>query len=173
MTAEVREVGLPPAPDFSVLLAEAYAYHEEYLAEPSNRALYDPVTLERITAAGGFSAADYIAARRELALARRAIPRVFETVDLIVTPTVPVMPTLIENAELPTTATGAESTVRNTVPFNLFGIPTISLPCGFSRSGLPIGLQISGPALGEENVLALALAYEQATQWHLRRPPSG
>ena len=55
------------------------------------------------------------------------------------------MPTLIENAELPATATGAESTVRNTAPFNLFGIPTISVPCGLSRDGLPIGLQITAP----------------------------
>jgi aspartyl-tRNA(Asn)/glutamyl-tRNA(Gln) amidotransferase subunit A len=81
------------------------------------------------------------------------------------------MPTLIENAELPATATGAESTVRNTAPFNLFGIPTITVPCGLSRDGLPIGLQISGPHLGELPMFALANAYEQVTDWHLQRPP--
>jgi aspartyl-tRNA(Asn)/glutamyl-tRNA(Gln) amidotransferase subunit A len=171
LTGGTRDVELPSAPGFGVLLAEAYAYHYEYIADSANHSLYDPVTLERITAAGGFSTRDYIEARRELELARREIPRVFEQVDLIVTPTSPVMPTLIENAEIPETATGAESTVRNTAPFNLFGIPTISVPCGLSRLGLPIGLQISGPALGERPVLALAQAYEQATSWHLERPP--
>ena len=171
LTGGTRDVDLPPAPDFAVLLAEAYAYHEEFISNSANHPLYDPVTLERISAAGGFSAQDYIDGRRELELARRAIPRVFEEVDLIVTPTTPVMPTLIDNAEIPETATGAESTVRNTAPFNLFGIPTINVACGLSRSGLPIGLQISGPRLGELPVFALAHAYEQATPWRFQRPP--
>jgi aspartyl-tRNA(Asn)/glutamyl-tRNA(Gln) amidotransferase subunit A len=173
LTSGTRDVDLPAAPDFEVILAEAYAYHAPYLADPAGRSRYDPVTLERITAAGGFSARDYINARRELELARRAIASVFDTVDLIVTPTTPVMPTLIVNAEIPATATGAESTVRNTAPFNLFGIPTITVPCGLSRSGLPIGLQISGPKLGELAVYALAHAYEQATAWRFQRPPVG
>lgn len=171
LTGGTLDVDLPPAPDFSVLLAEAYAYHYEYIENPANHALYDPATLERITAAGSFSARDYIDARREQELARRAIAGVFDEVDLIATPTTPVMPTLIDNAEIPEVATGAESTVRNTAPFNLYGIPTISVPCGFSRNGLPVGLQISGPRLGELPVFALAHAYEQATDWHLRRPP--
>ena len=80
------------------------------------------------------------------------------------------LPEAIRDAENPAEASGAEPSVRNTVLFNLYGIPTISVPCGFSRSGLPIGLQISGPRLGEPGVLALAHAYEQATAWHRRRP---
>jgi aspartyl-tRNA(Asn)/glutamyl-tRNA(Gln) amidotransferase subunit A len=60
--------------------------------------------------------------------------------------------------------------IRNTVPFNSFGIPTISVPCGFSRAGLPIGLQITGPRLGEARVFALARAYEQATEWQRGEP---
>ena len=59
---------------------------------------------------------------------------------------------------------------RNTALFNVYGLPTISIPCGFSSSGLPIGMQISGPRFGEAKVLALAHAYEQATDWHTRRP---
>jgi len=57
-----------------------------------------------------------------------------------------------------------------TVPFNTLGIPTISVPCGFLRAGFPIGLQVSGPSLGEAQVLAPAHAYEQATGWHHRLP---
>jgi len=60
--------------------------------------------------------------------------------------------------------------IRNTLPFNVYGIPTISVPCGVTRAGLPIGLQISGPPLGEARVLALAHAYERATRWHEGEP---
>jgi aspartyl-tRNA(Asn)/glutamyl-tRNA(Gln) amidotransferase subunit A len=63
--------------------------------------------------------------------------------------------------------------IRNTVPFNALGTPAISVPCGFTRAGLPIGLQISGPRLGEGRVFALAHAYEQATEWHRREPALG
>ena len=60
---------------------------------------------------------------------------------------------------------------RNTVPFDVYGLPTITVPCGFTHDGLPIGLQISGPPWGEAVVLRLAHAYEQATDWN-RRPPT-
>ena len=60
--------------------------------------------------------------------------------------------------------------IRNTAPLNVYGLPTISIPCGFTNTGLPIGMQISGPRFGEAKVLALAYAYEQATDWHTRRP---
>ena len=171
LTAEARDVELPPTPDFAVLLAEAYAYHQRYLSDPANHRFYDSVTLERLLAAGEFSAASYIETRRELAIARHAIVETFANVDLIVTPTTPGLPEEISNAQNPPDASGAELSVRNTFAFNLYGIPTISVPCGFSRTGLPIGLQISGPPLGELAVLGLAHAYEQATEWHRRRPP--
>ena len=94
----------------------------------------------------------------------------FDDVDVLVTPTLPRLPIGIEAArESPDEAT--QILVRNTAPFNVYGIPTISVPCGFSREGLPIGLQMSGRALGEVDVLALAHAYEQSTDWHERTPP--
>jgi aspartyl-tRNA(Asn)/glutamyl-tRNA(Gln) amidotransferase subunit A len=60
---------------------------------------------------------------------------------------------------------------ENTRPFNGYGLPVISIPCGFSKDGLPIGLQIAGPLFAEANVLALAHAYQRETDWHTRRPP--
>jgi aspartyl-tRNA(Asn)/glutamyl-tRNA(Gln) amidotransferase subunit A len=88
-------------------------------------------------------------------------------VDLLVTPTTAVPPPTIEEA----VRLGIELEMnRNTAPFNVYGLPTISIPCGFTSSGLPIGMQISGPRFGEAKVLALAHAYEQATDWHTRRP---
>jgi aspartyl-tRNA(Asn)/glutamyl-tRNA(Gln) amidotransferase subunit A len=171
LTAGARDVTLPPVPDFAVILAEGYAYHEQYLADAANRELYDPVTLERLQAAGRVPAATYINVRRELELVRAAISQVFADVDLLVTPTTARLPEPIESAQNPAQASGAEPSVRNTAPFNLYGIPSISIPCGFSGAGLPIGLQISGPRLGEVPMLALAHAYEQATEWHKQRPP--
>ena len=74
------------------------------------------------------------------------------------------------------TRPGGGAAARNPKPGNTrslddYGLPTITVPCGFSKSGLPIGLQISGPNLAEVNVLALAHAYQQATDWHKRKPP--
>jgi len=98
---------------------------------------------------------------------------VFSTVDLLVTPTTPILPQTVEEAvSNPTVPApgGVAPSLRNTQPFDIYGLPTISIPCGFSRAGLPIGLQISGPRLGESRVLALAHAFEQATEWHRRAP---
>ncbi len=172
LTSGLREIVLPESPDFSALLAEAYAWHKPWLDDPAHHAGYDAVTLERLLAAGAVPAHEYIQARRELALARHQIDTVFNEVDVIVTPTTPALPEPILQAENPAEASGAESSVRNTYPFNVWGIPTISLPCGFSRTGLPIGMQLSARRLGELDLLALAHAYEQATDWHLRRPPA-
>jgi Asp-tRNA(Asn)/Glu-tRNA(Gln) amidotransferase A subunit family amidase len=59
---------------------------------------------------------------------------------------------------------------ENTRPFNGYGLPVISIPCGFSKEGLPIGLQIAAPLFAESSVLVLAHAYQQHTDWHKRRP---
>ncbi len=60
---------------------------------------------------------------------------------------------------------------ENTRPFNAYGLPTITIPCGFSKDGMPVGLQIAGAPWAEVNVLALAHAYQEATEWHKKRPP--
>ena len=60
--------------------------------------------------------------------------------------------------------------LENTGAFNSYGIPASSVPCGFTSAGLPVGLMIAGPRFSEGRVLALAQAYERATEWHTRRP---
>src|SRR5262249_28057531 len=60
---------------------------------------------------------------------------------------------------------------EHTRPFNGYGLPTIVVPCGFFKDGMPFGLQIAGPHFGEGAVMALARAYQEATEWHKRRPP--
>jgi aspartyl-tRNA(Asn)/glutamyl-tRNA(Gln) amidotransferase subunit A len=110
----------------------------------------------------------YVEARRQCDLLRRQIKQAFSTVDVLVTPTVIAPPSAIDPIE---ESAGLDpSRTRNTWPFDVFGLPAISIPCGFSSSGLPIGLQIVGAPFAETTVLAVARGYEQATDWHTRRP---
>ena len=167
LTAGTRDVELPARPELGTVQVESYAYHADLLDE--RRDLYDPSTRERIERGAEVSAADYAEARYQLTLVRKAIVAAFEDVDVLVTPTLVQLPVRIEAALMsPAETTGILA--RNTAPFNAYGIPAISVPCGFSREGLPIGLQLCGPALGEVDVLALAHAYELATEWHQRTP---
>jgi aspartyl-tRNA(Asn)/glutamyl-tRNA(Gln) amidotransferase subunit A len=105
---------------------------------------------------------------------RREITSVFADVDVLVTPTTPIpAPTIAELKQNPDLLRPRELLLlRNTRPINVWGLPAISVPCGFTESGLPIGLQIIGPHWGEARVLQVANAYEQATAWHKRQPPT-
>jgi aspartyl-tRNA(Asn)/glutamyl-tRNA(Gln) amidotransferase subunit A len=168
LTAGLREVSLQPISDMivpNIVLAESYAFHAPYFRKTPQ--LYNAAISRNLRQGSEVTTADYIQSRRELDVARRAIGAVFSNVDLLVTPTTAVPPPTIEEA----VRLGIEVELnRNTAPFNVYGLPTISIPCGFTSSGLPIGMQISGPRFGEAKVLALAHAYEQATDWHTRRP---
>jgi aspartyl-tRNA(Asn)/glutamyl-tRNA(Gln) amidotransferase subunit A len=169
LTAGFTVIKIPVSNDTSVLRAEAYAYHAEFVARTPE--LYNAWTLERLRTGAEVTALAYIGGLREISELRRSTQRVFESVDALVTPTAPIPPrTILEaNADPPTR--GAVTDLRNTAPFDRNGLPTISIPCGFTTNGLPIGLQISGPLGGEAVVLQLSHAYEQATEWHKRRPP--
>ena len=170
LVREVREVQLEVSTDRTVQAAESYAYHAENVAKAPN--LYKAETLRRIRTGENVSTADYIRQRNELEQARRTIRNVFSTVDLLVTPTTPIpAPSIAELKASPDALRPAElKLLRNTRPFNVWGLPAISLPCGFTQRGLPIGLQIAGPPWREDLVLRLAHAYEQATAWHKRHP---
>ena len=168
LTRSSADVTLPGVDSSAVLWAETYQYHAALLADPAKRALYDPITLERIMQGANIPSTQYIESRRRMILARNGVGRHFEQVDVLVTPTSMAPPVAIAPAiAKPPDELGM---IRNTLPFDVYGIPTISVPCGFTRAGLPIGLQISGPPLGEARVLALAHAYERATRWHERVP---
>ena len=170
LTGNVREVTLPVSTDRALQNAESYAYHAEFVAKTPE--LYQPETLRRIRAGASVSVADYIHQRRELDESRRTISSVFENVDLFVTPTTPIPPpTIAELKNNPDVLRPREIVMlRNTRPFNVWGLPAISIPCGFTAEGLPIGLQIIGPHWREDWVLRLAHACEQATRWHKRMP---
>ena len=153
----------------TILRAEAYAYHKEYVTKSPE--LYQAQTLRRIQAGADITASALSQARQKLGVIRRSVAQVFETVDLLITPTTCVPPFAIADLLDSNTLRDKELLMlRNTRPFNMLGLPTISVPCGFTRDNLPIGLQITGPAGGDETVLRLAYAYEQATQWRQRKP---
>ena len=171
LTERIRDISIPLSSNRSVTDAEAYAFHAESLAESPE--LYQPYTRGRLGTGAGITARDYIEGRREMDRLRREIDKTFATVDALITPTVPIPPRTIVDAEADDPlAIARRLDLRNCTPFNINGLPTISIPCGFTSNGLPIGLQISGPHGGEAVVLQLAHAYEQATDWHTRRPPT-
>jgi aspartyl-tRNA(Asn)/glutamyl-tRNA(Gln) amidotransferase subunit A len=162
LTASMGEIALPPwGPPGSVSDAEVYGYHAKWFAESPEK--YQPATRATIQQSSNAKAPNYAVALREINQARREIRKTFANVDVIVTPTMQMPPAPIADPK--------QGWIRNTYPFDFFGIPTISIPCGFTLSGLPIGLQIAGAPWAESTVLALAHAYEQATEWHRRRPP--
>jgi aspartyl-tRNA(Asn)/glutamyl-tRNA(Gln) amidotransferase subunit A len=172
MTAGTQDISLSTADDNTVFLCESFTYHQKYL--PAHEEEYDPETLRRIRSGAGITAAQYVEAYRNLLRQRREILEVFTNIDVIVTPTTPSLaPSFSELESAPDQIRRKELLLlRNTRLFNTLGLPAISIPCGFSRSGLPVGLQIAGAPGSEGMVMALARAYEQQNDWHKKRPPS-
>ena len=162
LVEDVREIQIEVSSDRTVQAAESFAYHAENVARRPE--LYQPETLRRIRSGENISAAEYIQRRRELDEERRNARNIFAEVDLLVTATTPIAaPAIAELKKDPAALRPAELTLlRNTRPFNVWGLPAISVPCGFTKSGLPIGLQIAGPHWREDLVLRLAYAFEQA-----------
>ena len=171
LVAQVKEVRMEVPTDRTLQAAESYAYHAENVRKSPD--LYQPETLRRIRTGEKVTAAEYIQRRSELEYARRSIRELFADVDVLVTPTTPApAPPIAELKRNPDQLRPAElKLLRNTRPFNIWGLPAISVPCGFTQSGLPLGLQIAAPHWREDLVLRLAYAYEQATAWHKRMCP--
>jgi aspartyl-tRNA(Asn)/glutamyl-tRNA(Gln) amidotransferase subunit A len=176
LTAGIRNVDVPAAGSVvDIWNPEIYAYHEPWIT--TSPELYQEATRGLIERAEATSAAVYADARRRVDILRRDIQKVFAEVDLLITPTRRVPPGPIVPSAPPGNAGppgpppgGGGGGLNNTAAFNIYGLPTISVPCGFTEDGLPIGLQISGAHFDEPTVIALAHAYEQATGWHERRP---
>jgi aspartyl-tRNA(Asn)/glutamyl-tRNA(Gln) amidotransferase subunit A len=160
-TAGSREMRLPAVDNLTIAEAEAHAFHAPWLAHSAH--LYAPSIRERLLAGGEITSAAYVGARREMERWRREIGALFGDVDLIVTPTMPIKP-------VPVGTISDLSLIRNTNAFNVFGLPTISVPCGFTSEGLPVGLQITAAHGDESTLLLLAGAYEQAAGWYKQSP---
>ncbi len=117
----------------------------------------------------GYYDAYYLKAQKVRTLIKQDFETAFESVDVLVCPTAPT--TAFKAGEKTADPLSMYLSDLMTIPVNLAGLPGLSLPCGFDRQGLPIGLQIIGNVLREDQVLQTAYAYEQATTWHQKRPP--
>jgi aspartyl-tRNA(Asn)/glutamyl-tRNA(Gln) amidotransferase subunit A len=162
---EVRDVALQPDNDRTVQAAESYAFHAATVAKTPE--LYQPETLRRIKTGEKITSEEYQKKYAELKATRETIGKVFDEIDILVTPTTPIpAPRIAELKENPDLLRPRELVLlRNTRPFNVWGIPTISIPCGLTKSGLPIGLQLAGPPQREALLLQFAYACEQALGW--------
>ena len=148
------------------MLPEALAYHRKWMAERPDD--YGDDVRYRLELGATYLAVHHIEAQRfREMIVRRWRDEVFDKVDVLAMPATMVAALPIEVGDLSATF----QLIRNTNPLNLLGIPAISVPCGFTASGLPIGLQLAGRWWDEATVLRAAYAYEQATDWHMR-PPS-
>jgi aspartyl-tRNA(Asn)/glutamyl-tRNA(Gln) amidotransferase subunit A len=166
--ASVQDVQIPSiqsAPAYMViLLSEAYAYHERDLREHPE--LFGEVLRERMLAGGLISASEYVQAQRIRVRLQGDMADALRRVDVLATPT---------SAKPAATFTAMydpnpEMPRSNTGPFNMTGLPTLAVPIGFSASGLPLSMQITGRPFDEATVLRVGHTYEQNTDWHKRHP---
>jgi aspartyl-tRNA(Asn)/glutamyl-tRNA(Gln) amidotransferase subunit A len=167
--ATVEEVTLPPLADFAacgmmILLSEAFAIHEPNIqAKPE---LYGEILRDRLLLAGLIDASDYVQALRMRTELVAAVAKTMSRFDIIVCAATATPAPMI--TELPKFGLFAKPPL--TFPFNVTGMPSLTMCCGFSASGLPLSVQIAGHAFGEATIYRAAQAYEAATSWRARRP---
>ena len=128
----------------------------------------------RLQIGAATSAVDYIKAQRARVVFNREVAEVMKTYDLLLAPTVGIGAPNLDDQVVAVAGEQHQMLAvmpRLTRPFNLTGAPTISVPCGFTSDGMPIGMQLSGRAFEDALVLRAAQAYESATEWHTLRPP--
>jgi aspartyl-tRNA(Asn)/glutamyl-tRNA(Gln) amidotransferase subunit A len=176
--SEIREISLPIlayglGAIFAIELSSSTAYHAQALAEGRVAGFTEDVRL-LVEMGRLVTGPDYLKAEQLRTRMIRDLGTLFQEVDVIVGPTLPL--TAWPIGEWTVDVGGTDESVlaaswRLTYPWNLAGLPAISLPCGFDRRGLPIGLQIAGRPFDEMTVLRVADAYERRHDWTSRRPP--
>ena len=145
--------------------ADGAAFHRERLMEHPD--WFGADVLQRLQSGSALSSSEYALARRLQAEGRRHFEIFFEKYDILILPTTPVTaPTIQETGAIE----AARQLTRFTSAFNLTGLPALSVPCGFSKEGLPMGIQIVSKHWAESKVLQAGYAFEQATEWHKHFP---
>ena len=169
MTKGAKDVTLPATGNIN-LGGESFAYHEDFFTHGPGR--YQIPTRRALQNGANLKAAEYIRSRWKLELLRRTIDEAFTDFDLVVLPTRRRTPRKIDAAIKREESDKIRNPeLENTGQFDIYGIPAITVPCGFTSAGLPVGLMIAGPRFSEGKVLALAAAFERATEWHKQKPP--
>ena len=175
--ADIRELPISELerdavePVMQILLPEATHLHRAWLDD--RRADYSETVLERLDAGREVSAIAYFAALDAHDRLRDRLTEVHGSVDLLMLPTMPIVATPLDETtvQVKPDEEGLTALNRMVAPFNLTGQPALSLPCGFTRSGLPIGLQLVGRHFAEGLVLRTGHAFQLRTDYHRRRPP--
>ena len=172
----VKQVSLPHIaealdPAMKMEYAEAARFHEAAGFLPARANEYGKQLRTRLEAGAQMLAVDYLKAQELRNVARADFEAAFRHVDAILAPTVPVPAPVL--GRLTVNVNSHREPVRSALirmnpPANFTGLPAITVPCGFTPGGLPIGMQLIGPAFEETTLLRLAYAYEQNTEWHLR-----
>ncbi|HLI90114.1 MAG TPA: amidase [Ktedonobacteraceae bacterium] len=176
---EIIDVELPrPAMELyrNIQRPEATLAHMQRGWFPQHADLYSERTRERLRLGQQATAIEYLSAQQERRLFSSSLRTIMQRVDAFALPTLPIPAVLTEQAgqeiEVDGVVENADSALlRLTMPFNLAGLPAVSLPCGFTTGNLPIGLQIVGKPFEEATALRIANAYQQLTDWHRREPP--
>ncbi len=174
LVAEVQEVTLPMLEEmvaawWTICLAEASAYHQQTLAERAQD--FGPIVRERLQAGLAIPAVQYLQAQRVRRAAVLEFDKLLAHVDLLVLPATFAEAPPIAAADAVHSSEVLRRRTVPTAPFNLLGLPAVSVPCGFTDSGLPVGLQIVGRRGEDRLVLAAAHLYEQSAGWWTRLPP--
>ena len=166
LVAYVEDIRVEVEPAWDVRNFEIFHYHRQMLERSPE--LYDPRTLDRLRGITSIPEPAYVT-QREQVKAALAVNPVFDEVDLVLSPTVPVSAPLLSDLEAMDSAAlrayEVKSLLRNTLPSSFLWWPSVTVPCGFTSAGLPVGLQVSGRPGADFLVLHLAEAYEQATDW--------
>jgi aspartyl-tRNA(Asn)/glutamyl-tRNA(Gln) amidotransferase subunit A len=156
----------------TILRTEMATFHADWFArQPAD---YGDSARERFAAARALGAIDFVQAQRAREPIRAEQWTVFDQVDVLVTPAMPMTAARIGSDVVQVngrTFDAATQATRFTYPFNVSGFPAMSVPCGFDRHGLPIGLQLAAAPWQEALLLRVAHQYQQATEWHKARPP--
>ena len=177
--ARVEEIRLPSFaeavdPSTAIAFAEAVQYHQSAGLFPAHADDYGCDVRERLAAGMAVKAVDYIRALEIRSIFLKQMDTLFEKVQAILVPTAPIPAPRIGEDSIVIDGVGEtvrSALIRTNRPANLTGLPAISVPCGFTTAGLPIGLQMIGPRWDEGGLLRVAHAYEQATEWHNHWPP--
>jgi len=144
--------------------ADGAAFHRERLkAHPD---WFGADVRQRLETGAAFTSSEYVLARRTQAEVKRQCELLFNLYDVLILPTTPIPAPVLEGENA---VERARQLTRFTAPFNLTGLPAISVPCGFTKDGLPIGMQIVSRAWNESGVLRAGYAFQQATDWHTQK----
>jgi aspartyl-tRNA(Asn)/glutamyl-tRNA(Gln) amidotransferase subunit A len=146
--------------------ADGAAFHRERLKEHPD--WFGADVRQRLETGAAFTSSEYALARRVQSEAKRKCELLLNIHDMLILPTTPIPAPILEGEDA---VERARQLTRFTAPFNLTGLPALSVPCGFTKDGLPIGLQIVSRAWNEAGVLRTGFAFQEATNWHTRQCP--